>query len=362
MKFGLIAGAAAACVVMSGCKAPRAQVSARPAKPAAQVTVSEPAPVAPVEKEVAAPAPAPEAPRCKCAPGTVHTSPCACGAIDCACKVMPAEPEYTIYRVKGGDMLSSICATYGLKQSKVLALNPGMDANKLFVGKKIKLPGKIALKDADTKSLAKPTAKKQAKPAKKVSSRASAYSGATKEYVVKSGDSLGKIAYDNGITVKCLKELNGLKKNMIRIGQKLKVPAEKPVADKKSAEAKPAEVKPVDAKPADAKPTAENNVKDPVPVVEPAVEPAVAPQQDAGATNVEANPEPPKVDLVKEEPAKEEPAAALTHTVKAGEDIVSIAIQYGLTPSPLMDLNNLKNTDVLTPGQVIKLPPEAKLQ
>ena len=116
------------------------------------------------------------------------------------------EPEYTLYRVKGGDILSAICATYGLKQSKVLELNPGLDANKLFVGKKIKLPGKIELKDADAKSLAKPaSAKKAAKPAKaSSSSKVSSYNGATKQYVVKNGDSLGKIAYSNGITIKCL--------------------------------------------------------------------------------------------------------------------------------------------------------------
>ena len=55
-------------------------------------------------------------------------------------------------------------------------------------------------------------------------------------------------------------------------------------------------------------------------------------------------------------------ASALTHTVKAGEDTVSIAIMYSVSPSAVMDLNNLKNTDELTPGQVLKLPPNAKLQ
>lgn len=360
MKFGLIASAAAACVVMSGCKAPKAQESAQPAKPVTQVVVAETAPTAPAETVVVAPAPEPQ--RCKCAPGTVHTSPCTCGAPDCGCKVKPAEPEYTLYRVKGGDMLSSICATYGLKQSKVLALNPGMDANKLFAGKKIKLPGKIVLKEADTKSLAKPAVKKQVKSAKSTkaaSSKVSFYKGATKEYVVKNGDSLGKIAYLNGITIKCLKDMNGLKKNMIRIGQKLKVPAEKPAAEAKN---KVAEVKPADSKPA-------SNTDDKVQAKEPVVEPVAVPAEPAKADPVVA-PQPAEpagettpvvVEPVKEEPAVA-PAVGATHTVKEGEDIVSIAIQYGLSPSPLMDLNNLKNTDTLTPGQVLKLPPEAKLQ
>jgi len=44
------------------------------------------------------------------------------------------------------------------------------------------------------------------------------------QYVVKSGDSLGKIAYDHGITIKELKELNNIVYNKVRIGQILRVP------------------------------------------------------------------------------------------------------------------------------------------
>ena len=369
IKFGLVAGAAVACVVMSGCKAPKAQSSDRPVRSAPRVVEPAPAP-APAPKAIKpapapAPAPAPEPLRCKCAPGTVHTSPCACGASDCKCKVKPVEPEYTLYRVKGGDMLSAICATYGLKQSKVLELNPGLKPNKLFVGKKIKLPGKIDLKDADAKSLAKqPVAKKQAKSVKASSSKVSSYKGATKEYVVKSGDSLGKIAYSNGITIKCLKEMNGLKKNTIRIGQKLKVPAEKPVVAAKTAlvSAKPASAPVAAQQPAPAAPVAESKPAETAPEV-----PAVSPAPAAGPAAVEAAPAAPEAAPAVAEPVKEEaPAAdtasALTHTVKEGEDTVSIAIRYGVSPSAVMDLNDLKNTDSLKVGQVLKLPANAKVQ
>ena len=44
------------------------------------------------------------------------------------------------------------------------------------------------------------------------------------QYVVKSGDSVGKIAYDHGITIKELKELNNIVYNNVRIGQILRVP------------------------------------------------------------------------------------------------------------------------------------------
>jgi LysM repeat protein len=279
--------------------------------------------------------------------------------------VKPAEPEYTLYRVKGGDMLSAICATYGLKQSKVLELNPGLAPNKLFVGKKIKLPGKIDLKDADAKSLAKqPVAKKQAKSAKASSAKASSYKGATKEYVVKSGDSLGKIAYSNGITIKCLKDMNGLKKNSIRIGQKLKVPAEKPVAAAKAAPAQsksPASAPAVQAEPA--KPVTEPKPAESAPVAPVEEAPAAAPVvETAPAAAPESAPASTVVEPVKEEAPVAEPASTLTHTVKEGEDTVSIAILYSVSPSAVMDLNDLKNTDSLKVGQVLKLPANAKMQ
>ena len=362
MKFGLVAGAAVACAVMTGCKAPKAQSQSRPVKPAQRVVVEQPAPApkpAPVVKP--APTPAPEPVRCKCAPGTVHATPCACGASDCKCKVKPAESEYTLYRVKGGDMLSSICATYGLRQSKVLELNPGLEADKLYVGKKIKLPGKIVLKDADVKSLEKTTPKKSARaqPAK-ASTKVASYKGATKEYVVASGDSLGKIAYSNGVTIKCLKEMNGLKKNTIRIGQKLKVPAEKVVAAAKSAPATPPKAT---APVVEEKPAATPAPAADAPVAAEAGEATAPTVPLATAETAPVEPVVTAEPVVESVPAESAPAASsLTHTVKAGEDTVSIAIMYGVSPSTVMDLNNLKNTDELAPGQVLKLPPNAKLQ
>lgn len=46
----------------------------------------------------------------------------------------------------------------------------------------------------------------------------------TTTYTVKKGDTLGHIARRNGTTVKAIKSANGLKSDLIRIGQKLKIP------------------------------------------------------------------------------------------------------------------------------------------
>ena len=54
------------------------------------------------------------------------------------------------------------------------------------------------------------------------------------------------------------------------------------------------------------------------------------------------------------------PTAGLTYKVKEGDDLVSIAIAYGISPSALMDVNDLKVTDEIKPGHVLKLPANAK--
>lgn len=361
VKFGLMAGAAIACAVMAGCKAPKAQTPGgttieptRPVRHTEVVTVDE----KPTTK-AAKPAPftkAPKtAPRCTCAPGTTHDKPCACGAPNCKCKVAAPEPEYTVYRVKRGDMLSAICKTYGVKQKKVLELNPGLEPNKLYAGRKIKLPGKVELKGDDAaNAAAQPAAgSAAAKPgAAKAPARASSYKGATKEYKVKNGDFLGKIAAEYGVTVKCLKEMNGLKNNNIRVGQKLKVPAEKPVVEATPA----APAKSGADKAAEQPETPKNDTAAPV-------EASAAPAEPVAATPEEKPVEAkPAVEQVKNTTAALEAGEGKTHTVKENEDVVSIAILYNVSPSAIMDLNDLKSGEGLTPGRVLKLPANAKVQ
>jgi LysM repeat protein len=46
--------------------------------------------------------------------------------------------------------------------------------------------------------------------------------------------------------------------------------------------------------------------------------------------------------------------------VKEGDDVVSVSIAWGISPSQLMNANDLKDNDQLKPGQVLKLPPNAR--
>ena len=61
----------------------------------------------------------------------------------------------------------------------------------------------------------------------------------------------------------------------------------------------------------------------------------------------------PVTDLSAEETAN-------TYIVKEGDDIVSISIAWGISPSQLMNANDLKENEPLKPGQVLKLPPNAR--
>jgi LysM repeat protein len=62
-------------------------------------------------------------------------------------------------------------------------------------------------------------------PQKALAKTAPAGTGDPATYTVKSGDSLIKIAKQYGTTPQAIKTANGLKKDMIRVGQKLKIAA-----------------------------------------------------------------------------------------------------------------------------------------
>ena len=220
-KFGVVLGIAAV-ATLAGCKDPdfpRAGGVASQNEP--KVVDTKPAPVKTVEVE-------PVVPKCTCAPGTKHAKPCACGAPDCKCIVetkpvivadvskKPAEPEYTIYVVQNGDYLAKISKKFNVTISSIKRLNPSIKNNVVRVGQKLKLPGKVdvGVQSAPVAATAAATAAK--KSAKK---GYASYTGATKDYVVKNGDTLGSIAYGNGITIRQLKELNGLSSDSLRIGQ-----------------------------------------------------------------------------------------------------------------------------------------------
>ncbi|RMH69958.1 MAG: LysM peptidoglycan-binding domain-containing protein [Bacteroidetes bacterium] len=139
-------------------------------------------------------------------------------------------------------------------------------------------------------------------------------------HVVRPGETLYRIARNNGLTVDELKRLNGLTSNHIEVGQRLIIrpaPPETPAA-----EVPPA---PTPSDPARAQPPAP-----------PPAETATPPADDGG----EARPEPP---------------AFGRYVVRPGDTYLTIAARYGL-PSDSLWLLNDRSTAPLEPGQEVRLP------
>ena len=245
------------------------------------------------------------------------------------------EPEFTTYIVQRGDSLSKISRRYNIKIETIKANNPQIKKdNMIRLGEKLKLPGKIDVGEqkvpagAYSSSTSKSADKKSASGADKKTAY-KAYTGETKDYTVKNGDTLGGIAISSGITVRQLKELNGLSKDLIRVGQKLKVPATKVE--------KPAPVSTLRKPPV-------KKESDPV----------------ASETKVDAVEPDPVVAGEAESAVVEQPVASdekyMNYTVKEGEDITAISIRENISESEIRDINGFAENVVLTAGQVIKLP------
>jgi len=120
------------------------------------------------------------------------------------------------HRVKWGDSLWKIANKYGISLSYLLKLNPRYRNKIIYPGNIIYLPG------AKKKSTPKKAAKSY-KSKKKPSKKTGTLKKRIKYYRVKGGDTLSKIAKRYGTSVSKLKKINGIKRHIIYIGQRLKI-------------------------------------------------------------------------------------------------------------------------------------------
>lgn len=246
------------------------------------------------------------------------------------------------YTVQNGDSLSKIAAKVGVTSREIAELNKIKDANKIRVGQKLVLPSYAQPVPA---SASKPVAASAKKSAPKASAPAVAGDG---EYIVRSGDSLSKIAVKNGTTIKALREVNSLKSDMIRIGQKLKLPA----GAGKKAEAAPAAA-PVPA-PASASvpeaaapaPVKEAPAAAPSPEVTPS---AVVTPASASVPEAVITPASTTVDALS--PVE----MPFQYTIKPGETLEDVAKTFGMTSQQILDANGITAADVVT-GKKITIP------
>lgn len=353
-KLGIVLGAAAIAAAVAGCKDPnyvrrpssvQNEVKPVPAEvaPVTPVTVSpdvtpvqapeEPVvvveqPVAPVEVievvEIPEPVVVP--------PPPVEVLP----------PPPPPAPAMTPYVVQRNDTLFLISKRYNIKLDAIRRANPNIKGDNIRAGQKIMLPGTVEVgEQRPLGPIVEPIQppRPEYKP----------YTGPTKDYVVKGGDTLGKIAYSNGINIRQLKELNGLTGDVIRVGQKLKIPGVPPPP--KSAAVAQAQPKKPAEKPAAAE------VAPPVLLPAETAAPSVEAPVDADSAAPAAEVVAPVVEPVDTGVEGED---YVTYVVPEGEDITAISIAFGVDPAVIRELNNMGDQDQVKPNQAIKLPPDVQ--
>jgi LysM repeat protein len=119
----------------------------------------------------------------------------------------PIQTSGTEYVVVKGDSLAKIAKKFGVKVKAVEDANPGVIPTKLKVGQKLSIPAGTGAGMSPATSA--------------VDSIGAGTGGDI--YIVKSGDTLTKIAKSHGTTVKAIETENNLATTHITVGQKLKV-------------------------------------------------------------------------------------------------------------------------------------------
>ena len=132
--------------------------------------------------------------------------------------VPAAEPVATAgsdYKVKPGDTPARIAKAHGVSLDALLQANPGLKPRNLQVNQPIHIPGSTHSAGA-------------AAGATGTGTGAVAEAGeATSVHEVKAGENLTRIAKKYAVSVKAIRQANGLKSDRISVGQKLKIPVAK---------------------------------------------------------------------------------------------------------------------------------------
>jgi LysM repeat protein len=135
--------------------------------------------------------------------------------------VIPMPPQQTpdqitgaasTYAVVAGDTLGKIAKAHGVTLKALETANPGVDPKKLKVKQSLNIPA--------------PTVSAPATDVNSATAPSLGTSGG-ESYVVKSGDTLSKIAKRHGVTLKALRAANAsiASTDHIKVGDKLTIPA-----------------------------------------------------------------------------------------------------------------------------------------
>ena len=137
-------------------------------------------------------------------------------------KVASREAAPVSHRIRRGETISSIALRYDVSERELLAAN-GLHGSHVRAGQKLVIPGREPVRVAkaerdEVEKIASP--RKPSRPEVQAVDRIVR----TTRYTVRPGDTLYSIARALSTTVDTLKQLNGLSRGDIRVGQVIKVP------------------------------------------------------------------------------------------------------------------------------------------
>lgn len=239
---------------------------------------------------------------------------------------MPQTMDGATHVVAKGETLSHIAKEYGISWRELAEYNNLADPSMLRVGDKLIVPP-YAKKSTAPRM---PAVAASPPPAEApVVDR----TGAT-TYVVQAGDNLTRIARRYGVKISDLRAANQLEGDMIRVGQKLNIPA------------------------AGAAPSVDAPIEIPVPADVPGTPPSEA---AAGTDGVKIE----EIEMGSDTGAGETADAPadqgndLEYIVMDGDTLDTIAKLFIVSKQSLIEYNGLRPGEDLTVGEVIKIPPSA---
>lgn len=213
----------------------------------------------------------------------------------------PTTQDYIIYTVKSGDSLWKIANEYNVTVSEIIELN-NLGTTLLQIGQQLKIP---------TKAISEPL-----------------------YYIVKSGDSLWKIANQYNVTVNDLMNANNLTSTTLQIGQQLIIPSASTTPIPPSSSTIEYTVKSGDSLWAIA--SRYNTTVDAIKDLNNLTTNTLQIGQVLKIPNISNN-------------------SYTEYTVKSGDSLWKIASQYNTTVDAIKSLNNL-TTNTLQIGQVLRIP------
>lgn len=193
-------------MLIQGCKREQTQVENQPQPPLPPIETN----VAAMDTNLPPPMEAsnPPVPPPPVAPQPVVTTPPIAPSVTPSAAPAPSAPSESQYVVIKGDSLWKIAHKNGVTLKALEAANPGINPARLQIGQKLTIPAPSS-------------------PAQPATAGAAGESGAAPGqpiYIVKSGDTLSRIARHFGTTVKAIESENNLLTTRIKVGQKLKIP------------------------------------------------------------------------------------------------------------------------------------------